>query len=129
MPSPYARTHEPKECTKCHQFLPAECFSSHPEMRSGLQPHCKDCKADQVHRRIGCPPKPMRTVCGICEKIIVGRNEILTDHDHLTGWYRGHLCRSCNTKLSVGREALIRQGLAPDSKWHLNAGMYLSRSE
>lgn len=34
--------------------------------------------------------------CAICGRD--GRGRLVTDHDHDTGWIRGLLCRSCNTK-------------------------------
>jgi hypothetical protein len=46
------------------------------------------------------------------------RTDMHVDHDHVTGWVRGILCLSCNTRLS-GIE---------DEKWHDRAIKYLEES-
>lgn len=48
-----------KTCSRCQQEKPREAFSPHPGTRSGLQSHCKACKAEAIRhsRNGGRPPK------------------------------------------------------------------------
>ena len=46
------------------------------------------------------------TVCPKCKKTFTERNNKVRDHNHITGEYRGPLCHSCNTRLSLKRNIL-----------------------
>lgn len=43
------------------------------------------------------PPRPCPDLCELCRR----RKAVCLDHDHVTGLFRGWLCRSCNTALGA----------------------------
>jgi hypothetical protein len=45
--------------------------------------------------------------CKICGSIESGGKGWATDHDHVTGKFRGILCNACNNLLGFGRDSVI----------------------
>jgi hypothetical protein len=44
-----------------------------------------------------CPPRPENSRCQCCREV----RELCLDHDHITGDFRGWICKSCNA--GIGR--------------------------
>ena len=92
-----------KQCTKCLQTKPVECFRTRGEGSSYGKlryQHCRECERmiDRVTRaakkRCGVPKSTSCDMCGCTTKRIV------FDHDHVTCKFRGWICDSCNRGLS-----------------------------
>ena len=98
-----------KLCPRCDTLKSRFPLSNRTATRHGvktyLKTHCTDCQARQTRvtshlRKIYTPPPP-GSPCECC-----GRSSpsLLLDHDHLTGAFRGWLCRNCNSGLGVLRD-------------------------
>jgi hypothetical protein len=66
------------------------------------------------------PTRPEPKMCENCGRSQKGRGGLCLDHDHVTGKFRGWLCRPCN--LAIGNLGDNREGL-------LRALGYLRRAE
>jgi len=93
-----------KPCTKCHRVLSVEEFHKCTKTLSGLQPHCKTCRADYQWKNYGITREKADKllasqggVCGACQK----PNKLHVDHDHKSGKVRGFLCGPCNRALGM----------------------------
>ena len=68
---------------------------------TGTARYCKDCRDDyarsiNIAKKLA-PPRPYGlTQCQCCKRNLDG-SEVMLDHDHITGAFRGWLCRRCNT--------------------------------
>ena len=92
-----------RTCKRCARVLLITKFRTFHRARAGRQPHraheCNDCHrkscADARAARVrgGTPTE----LCEICKS----RPPVHCDHDHLTGAFRGWLCRMCNTGLGA----------------------------
>ena len=92
-----------RTCKRCARVLVITKFRTFHRARAGRPPHraheCNDCHrkscadARSARARGGRPTE----LCEIC-KI---RPPVHCDHDHLTGAFRGWLCRMCNTGLGA----------------------------
>lgn len=59
-------------------------------------------------KRVGAdePTRPMPRGCEICGSSPTGRDTVLqNDHEHLTGGFRGWLCRRCNRVLGMVKDS------------------------
>ena len=93
-----------KLCPRCDTLKSRFPLSNRTATRHGvktyLKTHCTDCQAHQArvtsHLRKFYAPPPPGSPCECC-----GRSSpsLMLDHDHLTGAFRGWLCRSCNSWL------------------------------
>jgi recombination endonuclease VII len=47
--------------------------------------------------------RPVGKPCACCGEVLAsrGKHAAEADHDHSTGFFRGHICRRCNTRLGV----------------------------
>lgn len=82
---------ERKKCSKCKLVKDSTEFSRCRTTSDGLSPICKVCRPLQQ-----CRIKvPSGTACEICGTTI----DIVRDHSHQAGCFRGFLCRRCNTGL------------------------------
>ena len=93
-----------KLCPRCHTLKSRFPLSNRTNTRHGVKTYrktyCSDCHAQQARvssqlRRIHAPPPP-GSPCECC-----GRSppQLVLDHDHQTGAFRGWLCRECNSGL------------------------------
>ena len=100
-------------CRKCETHKPLDSFNNcaveyETQERkigargvTGTARYCKECRDDYT-RSLNIAKKlaPRRpnglTECQCCERKLDG-SEVHLDHDHITGSFRGWLCRRCNT--------------------------------
>jgi len=122
---------DPKQCEYCGDtYTP----------RGNRSKYCQECApnrwASGLIRRYGISFKDYKQLleeqdycCAICSNPfrsrelpiwVPGQERVATDmhvdHDHITGWVRGILCLSCNTRLAA----------LEDEKWHDKAEKYLA---
>ena len=92
-----------KTCSKCNIEKPLSEFRKDSQGRNGkiniyYRPECKDCEKklrEQYNKaKKNATSKPDRCAC--CKKIT---DDLVIDHDHETGKFRGWLCRRCNIAL------------------------------
>ena len=107
---------EKRECRKCGDERELTDFAvTSTQARSGERYRANICKVCMVkyarelrllHKLAG-PPSPS---CGICQRL----GQMVLDHDHATGEFRGWLCRECNLGLGkLGDDiAGLRRALA-----------------
>jgi Recombination endonuclease VII len=102
-------------CRKCKQEKPLHEFSErHRGIFVGYKPYnqCKECeKKDNKERnkakKYNAKPTDPDYCCPICERAIkdTGYNgEVVLDHDHKTGEFRGWICHDCNNALARTHE-------------------------
>lgn len=111
----WARTQN-KTCTKCKKLYPLSCFNGNtcgrdPFDKNGYRlrrPECRACtkKANkglaETRKNTKIYKPPPGTVCEICG---VGSN-IVFDHNHETGVFRGWLCDSHNRALGIFKDSV-----------------------
>ena len=91
-----------RQCKICHQIKPLTEFEIDRTYEGGRQLRkltCKTCRSKQTKTRnqlLKIHKKPDRAVCPICQR---EREDIVLDHDHSTGEFRGWLCNDCNSGL------------------------------
>ena len=88
-------------CTVCKEWKSQRDFHlSHTDSygRKKIRSQCRDCQNENVYKTIALsknknlPPKPDK--CPIC---LEPNKKLELDHCHITGLFRGWLCRTCNT--------------------------------
>jgi hypothetical protein len=101
-----------KLCGKCNQIFPVSFFRSDMQGRNGqvkeyFRPECKRCEkklSEQLKKaKLQATKKPNQCEC--CGKF----DDLVLDHDHETGKFRGWLCDKCN--LGIGRLGDNLQGV------------------
>ena len=99
-----------KECKKCHQQKRSQDFSISgygAKARRCYKTVCLSCaniEKKQVRRLKKTYPKPM---CGTtCEINNCTSTDLCLDHDHLTGGFRGWVCRNHNTAIGLMGDSL-----------------------
>jgi hypothetical protein len=114
-----------KTCTFCHTDKPLTEYHKYiTGPRAGkIWSQCKECRKQQLYEWRKAKPEKYKThytraqyktkyglvfntlgeiaaartgTCPICLK---SKNNLVVDHDHRTGAFRGYLCHSCNTLL------------------------------
>lgn len=88
-----------KYCSGCKQDLPLISFGKNSCKGDNLSPYCKNCTKkhqQEVKALKKLYVKPDKCTC--CNKIT---DNLLIDHDHETGKYRGWICRKCNTGIGM----------------------------
>ena len=98
-----------KRCSKCGEKKPHTDFRRYGLVKLKQRSECRECESIQgrfkreAHKEAGINPGR----CQCCHKDTV---DLVVDHCHLTGNFRGWLCRNCNTgigKLGDTRESLV----------------------
>ena len=85
-----------RHCSKCQQKKPASDFRRYGIGKLKLRSECRECEAIQgrfkrdAHKTAGKKPDK----CHCCQKVT---DDLVVDHCHNTGNFRGWLCRNCNT--------------------------------
>lgn len=106
-----------RHCSKCQQKKPVEDFRQYKEGK--YRSECFNCEAEQgrhkraAHKVAGNKPDN----CQCCGK---ETKNLVVDHCHNTGNFRGWLCRNCNS--GIGKLGDTESGL-------LRALMYLQKSK
>ena len=89
-----------KKCSKCNEYKDENQFRicrlyKGMEQGSYVRSECLDCEkklAKQLREiKKNSPPKP-----NCCECCGQPTSTLIPDHDHVTGQFRGWLCRNCN---------------------------------
>lgn len=113
-----------KYCPRCKQEKPQDNFHVRKASKDGLSCYCKRCtqqyKKDNpeafrnatLKYRLGITLEQYEGqfrlqggVCAIC-KTHTTKHRLHTDHDHLTGQFRGLLCGRCNQALGLFKDNL-----------------------
>ena len=98
-----------RHCSKCQQKKPATDFRRYGIAKLKTRSECKECESIQgrfkrdAHKVAGKNPGR----CHCCQK---ETQDLVVDHCHNTGVFRGWLCRNCNTgigKLGDTCESLV----------------------
>lgn len=99
-----------KVCSKCNLEKPIDDFrneksrnwriASKDQIREYRREECKDCErrlAKQLREaKKTAPPKPDK-----CDCCVTTTDALVVDHDHVSGKFRGWLCKSCN--IGIGK--------------------------
>lgn len=104
-----------KHCRKCGIPKPFENFSSASVKRSrdGLYSYCKLCSANKERlwkykvseEEVNKMYSNQGGICAICPATIERQNKKShLDHNHITGVFRGLLCKSCNNGLGFFKD-------------------------
>jgi hypothetical protein len=90
------------ECKECHKILPTTAYTVQKIRSDGawyLKTICRTCHTilnrQRKLARKNAPLKPNH--CDCCHKI----KKLTLDHNHLSGKFRGWLCRGCNTGIGA----------------------------
>ncbi len=119
-----------KSCRKCKIEKPIVDFSTAGKSRNGYRrPDCKVCRQTQYresrkqnpeqHKNCDLKAKYGITLnqhreiyveqngrCGLCD-VLIDYRDVQTDHCHVSGEFRGLLCRSCNVLLGQYECSLV----------------------
>ena len=107
---------ETRECKRCKAEYELSVFRvMGARVRDGGRYRAHDCRAchsetmklmRRLHKTVGRPSPS----CEICHRV----GQVVLDHDHATGEFRGWLCKECNTGLgNLGDDvASLRRALA-----------------
>lgn len=121
-------------CRKCNQSKHFSEFSpSYAESKlnpikykafAGTAAYCSDCSSNYYKiknaAKKAAPSKPaLPHACDCCGDVITDNQMLHFDHDHITGTFRGWVCRRCNT--GIGNLGDTIEGLQ-------NAIEYLKRT-
>ena len=92
---------ETRYCTKCNRDLPINLFwiKSYGLSNTYMSNVCRPCDKKQTQIANELKTKYMHlkgSCCEICEK---QTEDLVLDHDHSSGIFRGWLCQTCNTSL------------------------------
>lgn len=97
--------HQVRVCSKCKEEKPLACFAYNTSGSDGFdkdgyrkrRPECTACtkKSSNAKNKTKAPPG---TPCEICLKI---SKDMVFDHHHVSGAFRGWLCDPCNRGLGV----------------------------
>jgi hypothetical protein len=83
--------------------------------RYAASPEFRVKERQKQRRRYGVPTRPEPAFCEICgePETFRGGQALAQDHDHVTGLFRGWLCRRCNLTLGAFRDsvALFRSAI------------------
>jgi hypothetical protein len=94
-----------KKCNVCAELRPAKDFGMNRFRKSGLEPTCRDCRAEQQYGLSTGEYDRMAAdqggTCAICDAPPPEGKRLYVDHCHRTGHARGLLCRDCN--LGIGK--------------------------
>ena len=80
---------------------------------------CRDCvnreKKIIAALKADHPTPPAGTPCACCGRI----DRLFIDHDHASGLYRGHICRSCNTGIGLIGDSVagVQRALTYLQRW------------
>jgi hypothetical protein len=121
-----------KVCSKCREDKPVRWFSKNVAQKDGLQNECKGCKSGtnagtvakygsyspawHRRKRYGVSPEQFAErleacggLCEVCRQPPHPSFGVLDcDHDHITGKFRGLLCRNCNNAIRCEDPAILR---------------------
>lgn len=106
-----------KQCHKCGQELALSEFREYKDGK--FRGECRVCESEQgkkkraAHKEAGDNP-------GVCQCCLKETRELVVDHCHDTGRFRGWLCRNCNS--GIGK-------LGDNSDGVLRAYLYLLKAE
>ena len=101
-------------CTRCKAEKPAttEFFPPHNKKRNGLDSWCRGCRA--TYRSENCRGKfrdvisddALRDLKATTKECVIcgSKEQLVVDHDHVTGKVRGMLCNHCNRGLGHFRD-------------------------
>lgn len=118
-----------KRCSRCGETKPVEEFNraSRRDHLDGLQNYCRSCHRESMRehyastsrwslreKKYGVSREDVNLqlelqefTCAICPKEI-DENTANIDHDHVTGEFRGLLCRECNLLLGYAVDDVER---------------------
>lgn len=119
---------ETKVCYQCRTDKLLDSFHKHPLAKDGRFKICKECGLDnqrenrkssldaaRLKYEYGLTPSQVceqisiqGNKCPICDKDFVDRWTTVIDHCHITGRFRGVLCRRCNAGLGLLGDTLER---------------------
>lgn len=110
-----------KLCPRCDRELSVEHFYKDRRCKSGFSTWCKECcREGSLKSYHGRNPERRREVAythklryryGLSDEQIKGLptsceicgndSNLVVDHNHITGSYRGRLCRKCNSAIGM----------------------------
>lgn len=85
-----------RQCSKCGEKKPNTDFRRYGIAKMKLRSECRECESIQgrfkrdAHKVAGISPGK----CHCCQKVT---DDLVVDHCHNSGNFRGWLCRNCNT--------------------------------
>ena len=101
-------------CTKCKREKPGttEFFPLHNKKRNGLDSWCRECRAtyrSSINRgqfRAVISDAALVHLKTTTEECVIcgSKEQLVVDHDHVTGKVRGMLCNHCNRGLGHFRD-------------------------
>lgn len=92
----YVKNHD-FVCTRCGDKKSPDEFFVDNVKRRGYVARCKSCYVKDRHDRLAIQAgRPRPDCCDICEEV---SKDIVFDHCHATGRFRGWLCNRCNLTL------------------------------
>ena len=127
-------TPKTKKCGSCRRYKPRDKFSRAAKAKDGLQHYCKACASKRERARKAERPETPRvrrdrylrlthglTIeqheamlaaqhgrCACChDPLGEGHNQVV-DHSHVTGRFRGIICRGCNLAIGHARDDVRR---------------------